>query len=275
MPPSLINYTDQITALMQDIIERVPALGHINLGRVLVFARFGRSDAEGAYATCHAISLPSSEPSYYFWRDRQTGRMTRRSEWFVTKSPEVALGTSTVDYLISFCLPRFCDQTLARAHKESIYPGFEPWVAKLDTIVHELYHVDPTHSGIRRLPLANGKASTRTHSPQFFRDVTRLVKQYLASKPNPAVLEFLTHDFAGLNSRFGRVTGTTFNTFPSYPQRYIEVLRDQAIEVEPGVRVERMEHPDLPKRYTAADLSVREFGKRASRKVRDRAVVRD
>ena len=89
MPPSLINYTDQITALMQDIIERVPALGHINLGRVLVFARFGRSDAEGAYATCHAISLPSSEPSYYFWRDRQTGRMTRRSEWFVTKSPEV------------------------------------------------------------------------------------------------------------------------------------------------------------------------------------------
>ena len=88
-------------------------------------------------------------------------------------------------------------------------------------------------------------------------------------------MEFLTHDFAGLNSRFGRVTGTTFNTFPSYPQRYIEVLRDQAIEVEPGVRVERMEHPDLPKRYTAADLSVREFGKRASRKVRDRAVVRD
>ena len=43
---------------MEDIVCRVPALGYIDMSRVLVFARFGRSDAEGAYATCHAISLP-------------------------------------------------------------------------------------------------------------------------------------------------------------------------------------------------------------------------
>jgi hypothetical protein len=270
MPASLINYTEHITRLMQDVIDRVPELSYIDLARVLVFARFGRSEAEGAYATCHAISLPSSEPSYYFWRDRQTGQMTRRSEWFVTKSPSVEVGSTTADYLISFCLPRFCDQTLARAHKEEIYPGCEPWVAKLDTIIHELYHIDPSHRGIRKLPLAGGKPSTRTHSAQFFRDVTRLVKKYLASKPDPAVLDFLTHDFAGLTKRFGRVTGTAFSTFPSYPQRYIEVLSDQSIEVEPGVRVERMQHPVLPTRYTAADLAEREFGKKASRKVRAR-----
>ena len=75
----MINYTDHITSLMGDVIARVPDLGYIDLSRVLVFARFGRSDAEGAYATCHALSLPSSEPSYYFWRDRRTGLMTRRS----------------------------------------------------------------------------------------------------------------------------------------------------------------------------------------------------
>ena len=88
----MINYTDHITRLMADIVAASPTLGHIDMSRVLVFARFGRSDAEGAYATCHAISLPSSEPSYYFWRDRRTGKMTRRSEWFVTKSPLVELG---------------------------------------------------------------------------------------------------------------------------------------------------------------------------------------
>ena len=60
----MINYTDHITRLMYDLISRVPDLQYIDMARVLVFARFGRSEAEGAYATCHALSLPSSEPSY-------------------------------------------------------------------------------------------------------------------------------------------------------------------------------------------------------------------
>lgn len=262
----MINYTDHLTRLMSDIVVRVPALGHIDMSRLLVFARFGRSDAQGAYATCHAISLPSSEPSYYFWKDRRTGEMTRRSEWFVTKSPHVELGASTIDYMISFCLPRFCDQTIARAQKEDSYPRFEPWVAKLDTIVHELYHVDPTHQGIRRLPCANGRSSTRSHSPEFFRDVVDMTKQYLASRPDQDVLDFLKQDFAGLERRYGRVTGTTFRTFPSYPQRYVEVVTDQPV-VEPGVRVEPVRTAASPTRYTVDDLDVREFSSRTSRRL--------
>ncbi len=264
----MINYTDHITRLMEDIVARVPELNYIDLSRLLVFARFGRSDAEGAYATCHALSLPNSEPSYYFWRDRRTGKMTRRSEWFVTKSPSVQVGSASIDYMISFCLPRFCDQTLVRAQKELVYPGCAPWVAKVDTIIHELYHVDPAHCGIRKLPLANGKPSHRTHSPQFFRDVARMTRQYLALRPNAALLEFLTYDFAELTTRYGRLTGTTFGNFPSFPQRYVEVVTDHPIDVEQGVRVEQVRHPALPTQYTAADLSVREFGRGASRKMR-------
>jgi hypothetical protein len=266
LPPRMINYTEHLSRLMSDIVVRVPALGHIDMSRVLVFARFGRSDAQGAYATCHAISLPSSEPSYYFWRDRHTGEMTRRSEWFVTKSPTVELGSHAIDYLISFCLPRFCDQTIARAQKQDSYPGYDPWVAKLDTIVHELYHVDPTHQGIRRLESADGRTSTRSHSPEFFRDVVRMTKDYLASRPDREALEFLKCDFPTLERRYGRVTGTTFRTFPSYPQRYVEVVTDQPV-VEPGVRIEPVRTVAAPTRYTAADLDVREFSRRASRKV--------
>jgi hypothetical protein len=263
----MINYTDQITRLMHDLISRVPDLRYIDMARVLVFARFGRSEAEGAYATCHALSLPSSEPSYYFWRDRRTGRMTRRSEWFVTKSPLVEVGRARMDYLISFCLPRFCDQTLQRAQKEHTYPGQPAWVAKLDTIVHELYHVDPSMQGIRKLPLGNGRTSTRTHSPQFFRDVTRMVKQYLATRPDRAVTEFLEYDFAGLTERYGRVTGAAFRHFPSFPQRYVEAL-DHPVDAAPGVRVEPVKRPAVPTHYTAADLAVREFSKQTSRRVR-------
>ena len=56
--------------LMQDIVSRVPALSFIDVADVLVFARPGRTSAEGAFATCHCLSLPPSEPGYYFWRDR-------------------------------------------------------------------------------------------------------------------------------------------------------------------------------------------------------------
>jgi hypothetical protein len=262
----MFNYTDHITGLMHDIVRRIPQLNHIDMSRVLVFARFGRSDAEGAYATCHAINLPTSEPSYYFWRDRQTGEMTRRSEWFITKSPSVERGASSIDYLISFCLPRFCDQTIARAHKQESYPGAAPWVAKLDTIVHELYHIDPTMEGIRKLPSTNGKSTTRTHSPEFFEDVIAMTNAYLASRPDPELLEFLKHDFAGLTAMYGRVTGTAFRSFPSYPQRYVEVLTDQPV-IEAGVRIEPMRTAGGRTRYTDEDLDVREFSHRASRRL--------
>jgi hypothetical protein len=195
--------------------------------------------------------------------------MTRRSEWFVTKSPSVEFGDSAIDYLISFCLPRFCDQTIKRAQKEEPYPDAEPWVAKLDTIVHELYHIDPTHKGIRKLNGPNGKPTTRTHSPTFFEDVVRMTKAYLSTRPDPSLLEFLRYDFTGLTARYGRLTGTTFRSFPSYPQRYVEVLTEQPL-IEPGVRVEPVRAAGGRSRYTHKDLDVREFGQRASRRLRDR-----
>src|SRR5512145_2203754 len=108
----MINYTERITRLMQDVVARTPALSFIELREVLVFARFGRPEAEGAFATCHCLTLPESEPGYYFWRDRDTGELTRRSPWFVTKSPTVRVGAKQIKYLISCVLPRFCDQTL-------------------------------------------------------------------------------------------------------------------------------------------------------------------
>ena len=59
--PQLINYTERLTLLMEDIVRRVPTLSFIDVADVLVFARSGRSNAEGAFATCHCLTLPPSE----------------------------------------------------------------------------------------------------------------------------------------------------------------------------------------------------------------------
>lgn len=269
----MINYTERIALLMQDVIARTPRLAFIDLAEVVVFGRSGRSEADGAFATCHCLTLPESEPGYFFWRDRATGELTRRSEWFVTKSPEVRIGSRRIKYLISFVLPRFCDQSLERSRKAGFYPGAPGWVAKLDTIVHELYHIDPDESGIRRFERADGTHSPRSHGPLFYEEVAEMVQTYLASGPEKALLDFLTADFGELSRTCGGVVATTFRNYPSFPQRYME-----AVPIPPAdtrVRIEPLKPPNQPVRYTEDDLHIRQFtdagARRLPRKGRYRA----
>jgi hypothetical protein len=265
----MINYTERLMLLMQDIVLRVPTLNFIDIADVLVFARAGRSNAEGAFATCHCLSLPASEPGYYFWRDRTSGRITRRSEWFITKSPVVHVGPRPIKYMISFALPRFCDQSLDRSRKERFYPGAPPWLAKLDTVVHELYHIDPEQRGIRRIERSDGTYSAHCHGNGFFEQVADMVATYLDSRPDPAAYAFLQHDFNTLVSCHGGVVATTFRTFPSFPQRYIERLPTQLpCEADTGgVNVEALQVPQQPTTYTQDDLYMREFCANTSRRV--------
>lgn len=266
----MIDYTSSLTALMADIVERVPTLSFIDMRGVLVFARFGRSGYAGPVATCHSLSLPDSEPGYYFWRDRETGEVTRRSEWFVAKSPTVTVEDYPLRYLISFSLPRFCDQALRRSRKERFYRrSTDCWVAKLDTVIHELYHIDPDHTGIRRLDRADGTCSSNAHSPQFFTQVAEMVSQYLDSRPNPSMYDFLMHDFDTLHTRFGGVLGTCFAPFPSYPQRFLERLEPQPVVANPTlahVEVEPWTAETRRKTYTEEQLHVREFFRASSRR---------
>ena len=266
----MINYTERLTLLMQDIVQRVPTLSFIDIADVLVFARPGRSNAEGAFATCHCLTLPASEPGYYFWRDRESGLITRRSEWFVTRSPIVTIGARQLKYLISFSLPRFCDQTFDRSRKERFYPGRElDWVARLDTVVHELYHIDPDLAGIRRIDRGDGTYAANCHGHKFFEEVAAMVKVYLETRPDPALLDFLKHDFEGLESTYGGVVATSFRAFPSYPQRFIEPLAvqppcDASLE---GVEVEKVRVAQPQTRFTQDDLHIRHFKRDSSRRL--------
>jgi hypothetical protein len=266
----MINYTDRLALLMRDVVSRVKTLSFIDPADVLVFARFGRSNAEGAFATCHCLSLPPSEPGYYFWRDRTTGRITRRSEWFVTKSPVVRLDGREMKYLISFTLPRFCDQSLDGSRKERFYRrASDAWIAKLDTVIHELYHIDPEQNGIRRLETSDGKYSAHCHTPQFFANVAEMVSEYLDSHPDPSVYDFLRHDFDTLEAKCNGVVGTSFRPFPSYPQRFIERLPVQpACDADlRDVEVEAWHAPAHRTLYTEVDLHVRHFTRAASRQM--------
>lgn len=264
-----INYTGHLTTLIRDIVSRVHELSFIDVNRVLVFARPGRSSADGPYASCHSLGLPTSEPGYFFWCDRGTGAVTRRTEWFVTKSPEVFVGDERMNYMISFALPRFTDQALSRSRKRALYPtGTPDWVSKLDTVIHELYHIDPEQNCLRRFHRADGMVSDALHSATYFEDVVALVRQYLASNPDPALLEFLRYDFQGLRARYGGTVAATFRTFPSYPRRYRESVEGLSLPADlQNARVEKIVDAVPAKVFTSEDLQLREFNGSGSRMV--------
>ena len=262
----MVDYTDHVRLLMEDIVRRVPALSFIDMREVLVFARLGRTNAHGAYATCHSLTVPDSEPAYYFWRDRRTGRLTRRSEWFVMRTPRVQVGGRDVKSLISLSLPRFCDQTLRGSRKEDVYQGCENWVAKIDTIIHELYHIDPRDSGIRKSVHCDGRPAAVTHPAQFFRDVAAMVHQYLDSRPEPDTYDFLRHGFSTLAHQHGGVVATTFRTYPSFPQRYRETLGEQP-RLPRAAHVVAVATARVQRVYTEADLDRRQFLPQGTRRV--------
>ena len=101
-----------------------------------------------------------------------------------------------------------------------------------------------------------------------FEDVVEMVKTYLASDPDPAVYEFLGYSFGELTERHGGIVGTSFKAFPSYPQRYTEVLSPQPAEAgEVECRVEPLKVPKVTTRFTEDDLVIREFLPQSSRQL--------
>jgi hypothetical protein len=87
-----------------------------------------------------------------------------------------------------------------------------------------------------------------------------MVNQYLATKPDPQVWDFLQFNLDELTARYGGVVGTTFRSFPSYPQRYTEVLSPQPATPD-GLtcRVEPLKVPRVKTRFTEDDLVMRQF----------------
>ncbi len=70
--------------------------------------------------------------------------------------------------------------------------------------------------------------------------------------------------------------GTTFRTFPSFPQRYIDVLPpSMQPETPSAVRIQTLKTPATPTRYTDQDLVTRQFLDRATRRIARRETRRD
>jgi predicted metallopeptidase len=78
---------------------------------------------------------------------------------------------------------------------------------KLDTVIHELWHVSPRFDGdLRRL--GERKYAHGSSLKKYDAHVKTLVDEWLALDPPERLFAFLREDFRRLSARHGRVIGT-------------------------------------------------------------------
>lgn len=101
-------------------------------------------------------------------------------------------GAREQSYILSVYLPRFFDL---------------PFEEKLNTLVHELYHISPHFNGdIRRY---GGRCFAHSASHRAYDEIVEMLCQgYLRRRsPRSPLLKFLHHDLASLRSTYGAVIG--------------------------------------------------------------------
>jgi predicted metallopeptidase len=179
------DFTRHVRRLCDDLVHRLPELGHVDLSRVAIsFAQTRKAVDHGLYA--------SLTPMRFAGGSRETFRRGRR--WTVQRLVDSS-GREML-YLLSFYLPRFLNQTFRH---------------KLTTVIHELWHISPRFDGdLRRF---DGRCYAHSGSQKAYdAQVERLADRWLALEPPAAVYDFLRHDFRELTRLHGRVYGTKIRT---------------------------------------------------------------
>jgi len=173
----LISYTDHMEALIRDIVSRGDEFRHVDCAALLTAVSQARTSR---------ISGDLAQLIPLRFEGGATQRVVRGRTYYAN-----SLRHASRDILYSFLLPRFCDLSPDR---------------KLLTVFHELYHISPEFNGdIRRFAGRNyAHGSSRRKYDALMEE---LVQAYSKANPPGELLEFLQHDFAGLNRKFGGVTG--------------------------------------------------------------------
>ncbi len=175
------DLTTALTRLVADLSARLPAFAHIDPARLLVTITPARNRGPfGLQARCTPLRL----------RD---GAATKKLRGRLYQVQRYTLDGRELLYLVTFVVPRFLDL---------------PFREKLVTVVHELYHVGERFDGdLRRHP---GRCYAHTGSKwNYDAAMGRLVAEYLATGPNPTLVEWLKPDAAGLAALFGGAVGVT------------------------------------------------------------------
>lgn len=175
------DITAALTAVCEDMAARVPELGHVRMEHVaLSFSQARRGTPHGMLAKLTPLRF-------------EGGALTSFRNGELVTIQRLLLGRVEQKYILSVYLPRFFDL---------------PFHEKLNTVIHELYHISPRFDGdIRRFP---GRCFAHSGSHRTYDEIVQmLLDGYLRKRsPRSQLLRFLQHDFVTLRRTHGEIVGS-------------------------------------------------------------------
>jgi predicted metallopeptidase len=173
------DFSTHVRRLCADITRRCPELAHVRTSRIL----FALTQARNGHA--HGLQARVTPLRFH------GGRLVRRHRGVTYRVQQFFVDGKEILYLMTFCLPRFLNQS------------FDD---KFVTLFHELFHIGPAFDGDLRRHA--GRYAVHSHSQRRYDEhMARLARAYLAAKPDSALHAFLRLTFAQLRQRHGRVVG--------------------------------------------------------------------
>ena len=175
------QFSAHMRRLCTDVVRHCPDLAHIDVSRLLFAVTQARS------------GLPFGLQARVTPLRFRHGHLTRVRRGVTYQVQRYFVDGTEMLYLVTFCLPRFLDQS------------FDD---KFVTLFHELFHISPAFEGdLRR---HEGRYDLHSHSKKGYDDhMAHLARAYLSNGADKELHGFMRLNFAQLRHRHGSVVGVT------------------------------------------------------------------
>jgi predicted metallopeptidase len=173
------DFCGHVRRLCADVALRCEALRHVDVSRLLFAVTQARS------GRMHGLQARVTPLRFH------GGHLRRRRRGVSYQVQRYFVGDREMLYVMTFCLPRFLDQS------------FDD---KFITLFHELYHISPAFDGdLRR---HEGRYAIHSQSKRGYDQyMADLARSYLSNGADAELHAFLRMNFAQLQQRHGCVVG--------------------------------------------------------------------
>ncbi|NJD76494.1 MAG: hypothetical protein FIB08_05280 [Candidatus Methanoperedens sp.] len=185
------DFTGSMKMLVGDIVKTHPDFSHIALESIFIAISPSNRRRDGVVAKLRPLRYEGGSKT-------QICRGTKYT------SPEIQIKGNDILYIVYFHLPRFLNHG---DHRD-----------KLETVLHELYHISPLFNGdIRRFP---GKNYAHGNSRKSYnRLISTYTDEYINSTTRPELSIFLKYGYSGLKRKYGAIYGDIIRVPRSKPAR--------------------------------------------------------
>lgn len=175
---SIFNFNKEYFKVIENIVSVCDEFKHINLNHIAI--SYSKTHSKSKYGICAKIYPLRFEG----------GTSEKIKDNYKFSIPSLYVNNNEIYYVISFCIPRFLNLSLTE---------------KLETIIHELFHISPKFNGdIRRLTISN-KAAHGHNKNIFDNFIYKLVQRYLNSPKRFALPPFLYMDYKKLINTYKKI----------------------------------------------------------------------